>query len=558
MTHRSGASRLWDLRLRDEWPLLVGAVGAAIFFFASIGRVWPLLDVDLNAPRDVLEARAREALAARGLDAAGFVAATDLVVAEGTLEYVETAFGQERAQAWAREGLPLSSYRIALRRGGTVDTYDVALTPDGRTLAWWRNVEEDEAAPPATLEEARAAALREMEVGLGLRSEEWREAGFSERERPARTDRTFTYERYLSRSPELRDRLQLTVSGPIVTAVGRALVPPASWAREKRAAEAGPTALFNVGVALLCVAIVAAFFVFLLRLRAGTAQLRWPAVWAAVVFVCTFATALLAESDLLRSWDTLVPRWVSTFSYLISQFQGRVWMLLVLLTVTSAADALDRESGANRGRELRLLASGCVRDPRVGGAVVRGFFVGLLCGAALAGSVVAITVLAGGSVLLQPRGFFFFGINSITPALSTLLFFANVALLEELGYRFFCGTWLLGLTRRRWIAVVAPAVIYGLTHTQLDFLPPADPFWGRALALTLVGCVWGIAFLRYGALAVVVSHLMADLFIFNWPRLASGDPWLTAGALVTFAAPLLLAVPSLVAPRASANEAPAG
>ena len=65
-----------------------------------------------------------------------------------------------------------------------------------------------------------------------------------------------------------------------------------------------------------------------------------------------------------------------------------------------------------------------------------------------------------------------------------------VALAEELGYRFFAGTWLLQWTGRRWLAIVVPAVIYGLTHTRLDFLPPAEPWWARALVLTLVGAVW--------------------------------------------------------------------
>jgi hypothetical protein len=80
--------------------------------------------------------------------------------------------------------------------------------------------------------------------------------------------------------------------------------------------------------------------------------------------------------------------------------------------------------------------------------------------------------------------------------------------------------------------------VYGLTHTGLSFLPPAEPFWGRAVVMTLVGCVWGWAFLRYDALTVVTSHLTADLFIFNWPRLASAHPDVRLAALATVAAPL--------------------
>jgi hypothetical protein len=62
--------------------------------------------------------------------------------------------------------------------------------------------------------------------------------------------------------------------------------------------------------------------------------------------------------------------------------------------------------------------------------------------------------------------------------------------------------------------------------------------------MTLVGCVWGWALLRYDALTVVTSHLTSDLFIFNWPRLSSAHPGTRLAALLTVTAPLL---PALVA-----------
>jgi hypothetical protein len=175
----------------------------------------------------------------------------------------------------------------------------------------------------------------------------------------------------------------------------------------------------------------------------------------------------------------------------------------------------------------------------VGLASLRGFLVGLVCGGVLAGSVLAIEAATGGWSPIQPQGFFFYAINSKAPAVATLLYFLMVALVEELAYRFFAGTWTRSLTGRRWLAIALPAILYGTTHTGLDFLPPADPFWGRAVALTLVGCVWGWAFFRFDALTVVLSHFTADLFIFNWPRLGSGDPMLVAQAAATVAVPLL-------------------
>ena len=229
--------------------------------------------------------------------------------------------------------------------------------------------------------------------------------------------------------------------------------------------------------------------------------------------------------------------------YLVNRVGTEIWMTLVLLALIGAGDALDRSRGADRGASLWSLLSGKITDPAVGLASFRGVMIGLVCGGVMTFAVLALG-LGGATVSLQPRGFFFYALNSASPVLSTLLFFLNVALLEELGYRFFAGTWLLERTGRRWVAIVLPAIVYGLTHTRLDFLPVAEPWWGRALVLTLVGCVWGWAFLRFGALAVVLSHWTADLFIFNWPRLAADDSTIVTAAALTVAVP---AIPALVA-----------
>src|SRR5688500_815475 len=163
---RPGVDRVRSLRLDREWALLLlAAAVAGAFFFSSLGRVWPLLDVDLNVARPRLERLARAALEGRGFDVSKHAAATELLVAESHLEYIERKFGAERAQPWARDGLPFVTYHVLFREAGDVDWFDVFLTPEGRIVAWWRNVEEDEPAAPATMEEARVAAAAELERG---------------------------------------------------------------------------------------------------------------------------------------------------------------------------------------------------------------------------------------------------------------------------------------------------------------------------------------------------------------------------------------------------------
>ena len=327
-----------------------------------------------------------------------------------------------------------------------------------------------------------------------------------------------------------------------MTSARRGLVVPAAGERAARARAAPVRALQTIGFALLAAGVIGAFTVFLLRLRDGSARLGHAAFWSAVVFTCAFLTNALADASQFAAWDPLWPRWISTLARLGDASAGSVWTMVVLLALIAAGDALDRESGAGRGDALWALGRGRLTDPRVGLASARGFGVGLVCGGVMAATVLLLEREAGAFTAVQPRGFFFYALNSAAPSLSTLLFFVNIALLEELGYRFFAGAWLLRTTHRRWIAVLVPAAVYGLTHTGLDFLPPAEPFWARAVVMTLVGCVWGVAFLRWDALTVVVSHLTSDLFIFNWPRLASAHPDVRLAALLTVSVPLLPAL----------------
>ena len=538
---------------REDLLLAIVAIAAGLLLFSSLDRLWPLADLDLNYPHQRLEEQARAFLTEEGFDLEGYRSASILSLDAAALDYVEREFGRGRVQEWIREGFPLYRYRVYFKRPGEIVYYRVASHPSSGVLGWTRHVEEDEPGARLPTEEARQLGERVVGRALDLDLSNWEEKAVSTAARPERTDHYFTFERRLSEDPELRERLLVSVAGDQVITAQRTLVVPREAARQARADEAPVRAMQTIGFALVAAFAVGAFFVFLTRLRAGSVRLGRAVLWVGVVLFCLICTYLLQTAILFLNWEPLWPEWISTLQYLVYRAQGEFWLLLVLLAVVAAGDALDRELGAGRGNSLWTLGRGRLLEPRVGAASLRGFFVGLLCGAVMVASLLVLEQFVEARTPIQPRGFFFYAINSASPTASTLLFFLNVALVEELAYRFFGGTWLLSLTGRAWIAVLIPGVLYGLTHTGLDFLPPAEPFWGRAIVMTLVGCVWGWAFLRYDALTVVLSHYTADLFIFNWPRLASGEPGPTTAALLTIAVPLLPAllwlVKKAVAPR---------
>jgi len=531
---------------RLGWPLALLCLAAGVLFFASLDRLWPLANLDLNVDRDVVIEQARDHLRSRGFEVADLRAIGRINVNGPALDYVERTFGREQAQEWIRAGHPLFEYQVLLKRHGSPTRFRVLWHPEIGVSGWTRSMEEDEPGASLSIDEARALAESALGDMLETEASLFSAQSSSSHDRPDRRDHYFGFERDLQADPELRERVGVVVAGDRVVAFRRSLIVPAAAARDARSRRAPREALQLVGFVLLGMAAIVACWVFLTRLGAGEIDLRRVWFWPTATFVFLMGAFALERPSVFASWDPLWPKWISDFQYLVGRAGATIWLIPILLALVAAGEAIDRQTGAGRATSLLALGRGRLTDPAVARASGRGFLIGLLCGGAMTAAVLLLQLVTDAPTGLQPRGFFFYTLNTTAPALTSILFFMGVALSEELGYRFFLGSWLMQWRGSRALAIGLPALIYGLTHTSLTFLPTAEPFWARALILTVVGAVWGWAFLRYDALTVVLSHFTADLFIFNWPRLASGDAWIVGTTLATFVVPLAPLLLSLV------------
>ncbi len=487
-----------------------------------------------------------EQLAKEGYEARDRDFNTRLDVKDRVLDYLESAFGPDTAQRMIASGFPIYPYSVAFKKAGEPRIFTVTLDPSGLLLGWSCGFEDDDEGDSLDLEHARTIALRAISDRLGMDTTTLAIKAASTKILDKRQDHYFTWERYLSFQPELREEMSVHLAGSRIASASRALIVPPAEARASRVKSAPRDALTAIGYALIAAGSVIAFLFFLNRLNDRDVLLGRVLAMAAVAFACLAGADLLRPSGYFLDWDPLQPKGISYAGTAVWNMAGYLQLMILLLAFIGAGDAIDRREGSGRGESLWALCRGRLSDAKVAAASMRGFLIGLCCGGVLTLSISTIRWLTQGSVSIQPRGFFFYGINSTSPTFSILLFFLFVALTEELGYRFFGGAWLMKKTGNKFIAIALPAVIYGLAHTPFDFLPPAEPFWGRAVALTLVSCVWGWAFLRFDALTVILSHYTADLFIFNWPRLGSGRPELIAAAVATVAVPLLPAALLLI------------
>lgn len=111
----------------------------------------------------------------------------------------------------------------------------------------------------------------------------------------------------------------------------------------------------------------------------------------------------------------------------------------------------------------------------------------------------------------QPTDFFKFMLQSPQPAAAGASYFSLIAVLEESAYRLCAALIILRLTKRKWLAILIPSILYACAHSDLPFLPPQHPFAFKLLSSIALGCVWGFAYFRFGFLAVVIAHYFCDL-----------------------------------------------
>ena len=525
--------------------LLGAAVLGGCLFLASRPHLWPDTELDLVVSSSELESRARSHDDAVGLPSGAWEAASRLDLDVPALSWIESTRDVAEVRNLLHAGLPLYRHVVQFKRSGDPSTISVYLLPDGSLEGWDRTVEDDVAG--SRLDSAQAWEKARIWILLHLREDlnDWQLHSHSRRNLDDRVDHEFLLERLRPDAPEVRERMHVRIAGEVVTEALREVVVPPSFLRERRSRQAPEDFVRILALTLFSTLGCAAFLIKLKGLRKGLVGLKVPSIGAALVLVCLGLARVLRPARILELWDPMGPQWMAAVRVLLTGVINDLLPAIMVFAFLAAADALDREAPRHRGIGLRNFLKLQWQHVDVGHASLRGFLLGLVAGGILAGATWALSFLPGARIDIQPRGFFFYGINASLPTVVLGAYFFQIALVEELGWRHFAGNLLLRLRLGRVAAALVPALVFGCVHAGLDFLPPGDPWWARIVPITLVGAMWGFAFLRWDALTVILSHWACDLFLFNQPRLASGSPYTWLSALGCICLPLVPAVVNL-------------
>ena len=511
---------------RSGFVLLFFAVLGAAMAWVGLERTWPILPVDLGRSCVSVSEMGRVALARLGHDVEGATSSCRLIVAAKAIDRLEEA--GESVRERLPEGLPLVVWRVAYRVRGESGQYRVFLRHDGELAGW-------AVPPPAKPDEepmparSRLRLLKATERHLGLRVGAWRSLST----KPLTVDGAVVGHSFaLQRERDgLLERLVGKVEGGEVTEIRHRVQPRteargAEWARW--------VALSGVLIASIGSVILGVGLARSIRRVA----LRRVAALSGLILGCLLFPLAFDGSLHFDAWDPSLPRAVSYLWSLGEQCMRFSWLGILVVGVVGFAMLSVSDIRRERPTAAASLARGRVWDRSVALAVARGAGSAMV----LAGVFVALNLAfeaAGWTMGVQPRGISLRVFNLTASPLVVLVGFLGVALLEELAYRQVGGEYLLEWTRSRAVAIAVPAVVYALTHATLDFLPPVEPWWGRTLLMWVVGCGFGVIWIRYGIVAAVTAHWLVDIAIFSLPILEWGRPTALLASAVVLLVPLV-------------------
>ncbi|MEK8132425.1 type II CAAX endopeptidase family protein [Paenibacillus filicis] len=109
----------------------------------------------------------------------------------------------------------------------------------------------------------------------------------------------------------------------------------------------------------------------------------------------------------------------------------------------------------------------------------------------------------------------------------------SAAISEEAVFRLLGVSLMLRLTRSPFVSVLIPSIVWAMSHTQY----PIYPVYTRLIEVTVIGILFGYAFLRYGFLTAVFAHASMDSILMGLSLIYDGDAKQAAAGLVYFFVP---------------------
>lgn len=524
----------------DIFITLLGLLGLTLFL-VFYDPAFPSAAIDLDLSRAEISQRAQAYLHSQGHNLQGYEFALSFEENWLASVYLQRTLGIPETNRLIRaERLPIWTWHARWFRPLQLEEFSVYLTPDGEVVAFFHNLPEE--APGAGLSQTEARALAETYLVHDhyWTLTDWELATASTEERPGgRADHYFEWKRRDFSVGQGDLRLSVEVQGDEVGGYNLWLRVPETF--ERHFSEQRNRAGFfnNLSLALGFYGFgLAGLLAYLIGVWRG--RLSWYAGLGPALAVA--AVSLLAGLNGLsldKAWyDTTQDYTLFWLERLLGLVYGAGFSALPVFILWAGGRSLAKRVWPHQDKVLPR------RDNRWG-VLARSSWRGLMLGGLMGGYVVIFYLIAtqflGGWTPLD---------NPYTDLYATPLPFLGPlaggllpAMDEELFFRLVGISLILWLTRRRWLALLAPGTLWAFAH--LAYV--RDPFYLRGIEL-LISAIFleGLFFLRFDLTTTIVAHFTFNAGLGIMPLLRSGEPYFVASGLIVITVMLAPVIPGLV------------
>jgi membrane protease YdiL (CAAX protease family)/ribosomal protein S18 acetylase RimI-like enzyme len=519
--------RAWFSWKPDLALTVLGLLGL-VFFVVFYDEAFPSAALDLTLSREQIAEQATTYMSQRGHDLGAYQTALTFEEAWLPSVYLQQTIGIPQTNELAQEkNLPLWLWEMRWFQPLQKEEFGLSLMPDGTVVAMYHTLLED--APGADLPQTEAQALAETYLtgDRGWNLAEWELVTASTEAQPGgRADHHFEWQRLDWNVGDSELRLAIDVQGDQTDGYGYWLKVPEAFARQyaERRNRAGFISNLAYYLSVGGFGLVVAIFFFLGHRRGifpWHEGLRAGLLVAAVYLLYALNVLPLSKAYYGTTQDYPV-FWINQ---LIDTLITTVFVAGVVTVLWGGGRYLARKVWP---RQDKLLPRSGDRWIALSGSTWRGLMVGgLHSGYVVAFYLLASQLFGGWTPMGSPDVNLY---ATPLPFLAALAIGVIPAVTEEFLARLVGIGFLLLVTRRRWLAVLVPGVLWAFAHLG-GYI--RDPIYLRGVELTIVALFYGYIFLRYGLATTIVAHLAYNAGLTALPLLRSGQPSLVAnGALV--------------------------
>ena len=547
------ANLLW--RKPIAWILLsLVSVSGTLFTFRYFPEAFPLVTLDLQMDRTAALTRARMLARQHGFGPKGYEQAASFRLDGRVQNFVELEAGGNEAFRQMLAGDLYAPYTWQVRHFRESETNEtlIRFTPQGKPYGFVEKLPEDEPGAALSADSARdiaeTAAVGDWQIDLTAyvlveQSQEVQTGG--------RIDHTLVYERPSVQVGDGQYRLRLVVGGDKLTELSHFIKVPEAFSRrytEMRSANNTIALTANIAMFLLYIlggCIIGLFFL----LRQRWVLWRQPLAWGLFVSFLQVLVGLNQWPLLWMNYDTALS--MQTFQvqqvlFLLAQFL----LLSVLLTLSfMAAESLSRKAFPQHLQMWRWWSAEVAGSPTILGYTVSGY---LLVGVFFAFEVTLYLISSRWPGWWTPSNALFHPdvLASYFPWLSSIARSLQAGFWEECLFRAvpIAGAALIGQRfgkRRAWIigAFILQALVFGAGHANY----PAQPAYARVVELIVPSIAFGLIYIYFGLLPVIILHFTFDVVWFALPLFAASVPGIWIDRLLVI---LLALVPLGIVLRA--------